>query len=123
LETSSEMPLRRISCLAALSANALYIISVTVGIKHFSTQAASIPFITGIEVQHNQIRVQFPSLLNRFFSVLCFSADLKVRFAFEYLTERMADKRIVIYDQDLRHRQTPWARVVLAFDAKLSFAA
>src|SRR5207253_318860 len=29
----------------------------------------------------------------------------------------MADERIVIHDQDLRHRQTPQARVVLALDA------
>src|SRR5207249_3601031 len=29
----------------------------------------------------------------------------------------MADERIVIHDQDLRHRQTPQARTVLALDA------
>src|SRR5437588_10132148 len=99
------MPLRRISCFVALSANALYIISVTVGIKHFSTPAASRPFITGI-ARSSTIKsgCNSQAFSNCLFSVLCFSADLKIRFAFEYLTERMAEERIVIHDQDLRHR-------------------
>src|SRR5437016_8787617 len=51
---------------------------------------------------------QLLSLLDGLFSVLCFSARLKVRFAFEYFAERVTDKGIVIHDQDgLRHRQTP----------------
>src|SRR5207247_10165258 len=49
---------------------------------------------------------QLLSLLDGLFSVLCFSAYLKVCFAFEHFAERVTDQPIVIHDQDgLRHRQ------------------